>query len=47
MTGQPTHHFSQVIVLILQTINIMCKFQILQSVQFMKDQMATREGASE
>jgi hypothetical protein len=25
----------------------MCKFQILQSMQFMKDQMATREGASE
>jgi hypothetical protein len=31
MTRQPTHHLSQLIILILQTINLMCKFQILQS----------------
>jgi hypothetical protein len=30
----PTHQLSQLIILILQTINIMCKFQILQSMQF-------------
>jgi hypothetical protein len=34
MTRQPTHQLSQLIILILQTINIMCKFQILQSMQF-------------
>jgi hypothetical protein len=26
MTGQPTHQLYQLIILILQTINIMCKF---------------------
>jgi hypothetical protein len=34
MTRQLTHQHSQLIILILQTINIMCKFQILQSMQF-------------
>jgi hypothetical protein len=29
MTRQPTHQLSQLIILILQTINIMCKFQVL------------------
>jgi hypothetical protein len=28
MTRQPTHQLSQVIILILQTIKIMCNFQI-------------------
>jgi hypothetical protein len=34
MTRQPTHHFPQLIILILQVIHIMCKFQILESMQF-------------
>jgi hypothetical protein len=34
MTGQPTHQLPQFIILILQTINIMCKFQIFQSMHF-------------
>jgi hypothetical protein len=34
MTRQPTHQLSQLIILILQTINIMRKFQILQSMHF-------------
>jgi hypothetical protein len=34
MTRQPTHQLSQLIILILQKINIMSKFQILQSMQF-------------
>jgi hypothetical protein len=33
MIKQPTHQLSQLIILILQMINIMCKFQILQSMQ--------------
>jgi hypothetical protein len=31
MTRQPTHQLSQLIILILQMNNIMCKFQILQT----------------
>jgi hypothetical protein len=31
MPRQPTHHFSELIILILQTINIMCKFQIVEA----------------
>jgi hypothetical protein len=34
MTRQPAHQLSQLIILILQTINIMCKFQIFQSMHF-------------
>jgi hypothetical protein len=34
MTRQPPHQLSQLIILILQTINIMCKLQVLQSMQF-------------
>jgi hypothetical protein len=34
MTRQPIHQLSQLIILILQTFNIMCKFQILQSMRF-------------
>jgi hypothetical protein len=34
MTRQPTHQLSQLIILILQAINIMHKFQILQSMHF-------------
>jgi hypothetical protein len=34
MTRQPTHQLSQVIILILQTINLMCKFQIFQIMHF-------------
>jgi hypothetical protein len=34
MTRQSTHQLSQLIILILQTINIMCKFQIFQGMHF-------------
>jgi hypothetical protein len=34
MPQEPNHHFSQLIVLNLQAIHIMCKFQILQSMYF-------------
>jgi hypothetical protein len=34
MTRQPTHHFPQLIILILQMINIVCKLQILHSTSF-------------
>jgi hypothetical protein len=34
MTRQPTHQLSQLIILILQTINIMCKLHILHSIYF-------------
>ena len=34
LTRQPAHTFSQLIILILQAINIMCKLQILNRMQF-------------
>jgi hypothetical protein len=34
MTRQPTHQLSQLVILILQTINIVCKLHILHSIYF-------------
>jgi hypothetical protein len=33
LTRQPTQHFTQLIVLILQMANTLCKFQILHNMQ--------------
>jgi hypothetical protein len=51
MTRQPIHHLSQLIILILQAINIVCMLHILHNIyitsRIMKDQIGDQRGGSE